>query len=88
MLLRFVPAKEAAKQTAEGIVTPFLQVLGDFLCQYSRVIVVNVCTAAIKLVEELQPHLDTMSVGVVLKPFDIDHLLAEIDRVWASQESS
>ena len=43
---------------------------------------------AVKLVEDLQSHLDAMGVGVVLKPFDIDHLLAEIDKMWASQESS
>lgn len=42
-----------------------------------------VCTAARKLVEELQGHLDTLAVGVVLKPFDIDHLLAEIRRSLA-----
>ena len=46
-----------------------------------------VCTAAAKLVEELQTHLDTMGVAVVLKPFDIDHLLAQINKTWASQYS-
>jgi hypothetical protein len=39
----------------------------------------------VKLVEDLQTHLDAMGVGVVLKPFDIDNLLAEIDKMWASQ---
>jgi DNA-binding response OmpR family regulator len=29
-----------------------------------------------------------MGVGVVLKPFDIDHLLAEIDKMWRIQEPS
>ena len=39
---------------------------------------VIVCTGAARLVEELQVHLDTMGVGVVLKPFDIDVLLREV----------
>jgi CheY-like chemotaxis protein len=36
-----------------------------------------VSTGAARMVEELQVHLDTMGVGVVLKPFDIDVLLRE-----------
>ncbi len=43
-----------------------------------------VCTAALNLVRELEGHLREKGVGVVLKPFDIDHLLAEIDKMWAS----
>lgn len=31
-----------------------------------------------RTVEALQIHLDTMGVGVVLKPFDIDHRLREV----------
>jgi CheY-like chemotaxis protein len=42
----------------------------------TRDIPVLVCTAASRLVDDLQTHLDTMKVSVVLKPFDIDHLLA------------
>lgn len=38
-----------------------------------------VCTAAVAVVTDLQPHLDEMGVAVVLKPFDIDHLLGVID---------
>src|SRR3954452_6512046 len=49
----------------------------------TRDIPVIVCTAAVTLVEQLQTHLQTMGVRVVLKPFDIDHLLGEIRRVWA-----
>jgi CheY-like chemotaxis protein len=45
---------------------------------------VIVCTAAAKLVEELQVHLDSMGVVVVLKPFDIDHLLDEIVKICDS----
>jgi CheY-like chemotaxis protein len=44
----------------------------------TRAIPVIICTAASRLVDDLQTHLDTMKVGVVLKPFDIDHLLAMI----------
>jgi DNA-binding response OmpR family regulator len=39
---------------------------------------VIVCTAAARQVEEFATHLDEMGVAVVLKPFDIDYLLAEI----------
>lgn len=45
---------------------------------------VIVCTAAAKLVEELQVHLDAMGVVVVLKPFDIDHLLHEMAKILDS----
>jgi len=37
-----------------------------------------ICTGAVRQVEELQPHLAEMRVAVVLKPFDIDRLLAEL----------
>lgn len=46
----------------------------------TRDIPVVICTAASRLVDELQTHLDTMKVSVVLKPFDIDHLLAVITK--------
>ena len=59
----------------------FLELLN--LDPATRAIPVIVCTAAVKLVEELQTHLDRMGVAVVLKPFDIEHLLAEIDKTWA-----
>lgn len=41
-----------------------------------------VCTAARKQIEELRSHLDTLGVAAVLKPFDIDDLLATVARVW------
>jgi CheY-like chemotaxis protein len=59
----------------------FLEVLK--LDPATRDIPVIACTAAVKMVEELQPHLDRMQVAVVLKPFDIDQLLAKITQVWA-----
>jgi CheY-like chemotaxis protein len=69
----------------EGKGWQFLQLLK--MDPNTRDIPVIVCTAAAKLVEELQTHLDNMGVAVVLKPFDIDHLLAQIDKKWASQNA-
>jgi CheY-like chemotaxis protein len=43
-----------------------------------------VCTAAMKMVEELQGHLMAKGVTVVLKPFDIDDLLGAITRALAN----
>ena len=42
-----------------------------------------VCSAAAKQIEEIGAHLDEMGIGVVLKPFDVDTLLAEVSRVLA-----
>jgi CheY-like chemotaxis protein len=64
----------------EGKGWQFLQLLK--MDQATKNIPVIVCTAAAKLVEELQTHLDAMGVVVVLKPFDIDHLLDEVAKVW------
>jgi CheY-like chemotaxis protein len=44
---------------------------------------VIVCTAAAKLVEELQVHLNNLGVVVVLKPFDLDVLLRKVAEQWA-----
>lgn len=46
---------------------------------------VIVCTAAIGLVRQLEGHLKEKGVGIVLKPFDIDDLLREINSVWAGK---
>lgn len=54
----------------------FLQLLR--MSRQTRAIPVVVCTAAARLVEDLQVHLDTMHVRVVLKPFDLDRLLEAI----------
>lgn len=55
----------------------------------TRGIPVVVCTAAVAVVTELRPHLDEMGVAVVLKPFDIDHLLGVIaDRLRPIEESA
>lgn len=54
----------------------FLQMLK--MSRETRDIPVIACTAAVQVVQELQPHLDEMRVAVVLKPFDIDHLLSMV----------
>lgn len=53
----------------------------------TRDIPVIVCTGAVRQVTELSQHLDEMGVHVVLKPFDIDHLLEVIAKTWMSLES-
>jgi CheY-like chemotaxis protein len=53
----------------------------------TREIPVVVCTAAVKQITEISEHLDSMGVHVVIKPFDIDHLLGIIEAVWTSQGS-
>jgi CheY-like chemotaxis protein len=68
----------------EGKGWQFLQLLK--MDRETKDIPVIACTAAAKLVEELQVHLDTMGVVVVLKPFDIDHLLAELEKLCNSPE--
>jgi CheY-like chemotaxis protein len=54
----------------------FLQMLK--MARQTASIPVIVCTGAARLVDELQVHLDTMGVGVMLKPFDIDVLLHQV----------
>lgn len=39
-----------------------------------------VCTAAVRLVRDVQDYLTSMGIGVILKPFDIDPFLAEVRR--------
>jgi CheY-like chemotaxis protein len=46
-----------------------------------------VCTGAVRQVTELSEHLDAMGVHVVLKPFDIDHLLDIVASTWESQDA-
>ena len=41
------------------------------------------CTGATSKVEELQGHLDDMGIRVVLKPFELDTLLAAIEKSLA-----
>ena len=41
-----------------------------------------VCTGAVHRVREHGDLLERLGVGVVLKPFDIDHLLTMVNRPW------
>lgn len=53
----------------------------------TRDIPIIICTGAVKQVTELSAHLESMGVKVVLKPFDIDHLLGVVSSVWEEQEA-
>jgi DNA-binding response OmpR family regulator len=52
------------------------------LARATATIPVIVCTAAVNLARELEGHLKEKGVGVILKPFDIDDLLREVDAAW------
>ncbi len=65
---------------AEGLGWQLLQLMK--MERATRDIPVIICTGAVRQVEELQTHLDEMGVAVVLKPFDIDRLLAKIAETW------
>ncbi|MCC6315760.1 MAG: response regulator [Thermomicrobiales bacterium] len=54
----------------------FLQLLK--MDRSTRAIPIIVCTGAVVRARDLRTHLDAMGVAVVLKPFNIDHLLAVI----------
>jgi CheY-like chemotaxis protein len=70
----------------EGKGWQFLQLLK--MDRETREIPVIVCTAAAKLVEDLQVHLDDLAVAVILKPFNIDDLLAKIEQSWQKSGST
>ena len=69
----------------EGLGWQLLQLLK--MDRKTAAIPVIICTAAVRQVEELQGHLRDMGVTVVLKPFDIDHVVAEVARVWERIDS-
>ena len=48
----------------------------------TQAIPVVVCTAAVGLVRELEGHLRAKGVAVILKPFDIDDLLRQVNAAW------
>jgi DNA-binding response OmpR family regulator len=48
------------------------------MCRATASIPVVICTAAKRQVEQIEGHLVSMGVGVVLKPFNVDALLATI----------
>ena len=57
----------------------FLQMLK--MDRNTRAIPVIICTGAARQAQEMESQLDKMGVAVVLKPFDIDHLLRVIAKV-------
>ena len=60
----------------------FLQLLK--LDRATRDVPVIICTGAVRKVQEMEAQLDKMGVAVVLKPFDIDHLIGVINKVLAA----
>jgi CheY-like chemotaxis protein len=60
----------------------FLQLLK--LDRATRDVPVIICTGAVRQVQEMEAQLDKMGVAVVLKPFDIDHLIGVINKVLAA----
>lgn len=52
----------------------------------ARSIPIIICTAAVRTVDELHSHLDAMGIKVILKPFDVDHLLGMIKSVIEDSE--
>ena len=42
-----------------------------------------VCSAALEAIRQMEGHLLGKGTGLVLKPFEVDELLAEIDHAWA-----
>lgn len=69
----------------EGMGWQFLQLLK--MDRQTREIPVIICTGAARLVDELQVHLDEMGVAVILKPFDIDNVLAAIQKCLQKPEA-
>lgn len=53
----------------------------------TAVLPIIICTAAVRLVRDAHDYLTQMGIGVVLKPFDIDPLMAEVRRRLAEGSS-
>lgn len=51
----------------------------------TRTIPVIVCTGAVHEIEEMRERLEARSVAIVIKPFEIDELLASVSAVRAQQ---
>jgi CheY-like chemotaxis protein len=54
----------------------------------TQVIPVVVCTGAVQMIRQLDGQLAAKNVGVVLKPFDIDDLMATINTTIASSRQT
>lgn len=46
------------------------------------------CTAAVQTVKPMQEHLASVGVSVVLKPFDLNHLLWAINQALSAREAA
>ncbi len=46
------------------------------------------CTAAVQTVKPMEEHLASVGVGVVLKPFDLNHLLWAINQALSVREAA
>lgn len=53
----------------------------------SASIPVIVCTAALDMVREQEGYLVSQGVHVVFKPFDIDHLMANVKQLLETHEN-
>ena len=53
------------------------------LDRQAALVPVIVCTAAVRLARDAQDYFQDMGIGIVLKPFDIDDLVATVDRALA-----
>lgn len=83
----FHDLKEIEEATPDLVILDFLiggEAQGWQLLQKMKMhrgtqnIPVIVCTAAVQMVRELEGHLTAKGVGLVLKPFDIDDLVAQV----------
>jgi DNA-binding response OmpR family regulator len=54
----------------------------------TAVIPIIVCTAAIDIVRQQEGYLVSQGIHVVFKPFDIDHLLTNVNQLLGSHEHS
>jgi CheY-like chemotaxis protein len=63
---------------AEPLGWQFLQLLK--MDRTTEALPVVICTAAVRQAQEQEAHLRTLGVEVVLKPFDIDHVLDALRR--------
>ncbi|MDQ3467373.1 MAG: response regulator [Chloroflexota bacterium] len=56
--------------------------------QATATLPVVVCTAAIRMVRDLEGHLKAKNVAVVLKPFDIDDLVIEVKNACSKRDQA
>jgi CheY-like chemotaxis protein len=54
----------------------------------TKQIPIVLCTGAVREVEAMEGHLADMGIRVVLKPFDIDHLVATVNQALGRPKSA